>query len=120
MLLIRLCPQTGRLHDSWPLKVRHVTVKVTIRRGNETQTITARPGLGFQAICAKYKTGIDFDCRASDCGICAIKIISGAEALTPKTAAEEDFLKAMKADPDERLACQTRFLGDVEIAVDYL
>jgi hypothetical protein len=32
-----------------------VTVKVTIRRGNETQTITARPGLGFQAICAKYK-----------------------------------------------------------------
>jgi ferredoxin len=97
-----------------------MTVKVTIRRGNETQTITARPGLGFQAICAKYKTGIDFDCRASDCGICAIKIISGAEALSPKTAAEEDFLKAMKADPDERLACQTRFLGDVEIAIDYL
>jgi ferredoxin len=97
-----------------------VTVRVTIRRGNETQTITARPGLGFQAICAKYKTGIDFDCRASDCGICAIKIISGAEALSPKTAAEEDFLRAMKADPDERLACQTRFLGDVEIAIDYL
>lgn len=111
---------TGRVIAPRPLRARHMTVKVTIRRGKETQTITARPGLGFQAICAKYKTGIDFDCRASDCGICAIKIISGAEALSPKTAAEEDFLRAMKADPDERLACQTRFLGDVEIAIDYL
>jgi ferredoxin len=97
-----------------------MSVKITIRRGSETQTIQARSGLGFQAICARHNTGIEFDCRASDCGICIVKVIEGAEALSPKTVAEADFLRAMNADPDERLACQTRFMGDVEIAVDYL
>ena len=35
-----------------------------------------------------------------------------------KTDAEKDFLAAMRADPDERLACQTRILGDVRVEVE--
>lgn len=97
-----------------------MNVQVTIKCRNESQSITARRGLGFQAICAKHNTGIEYDCRASDCGICAIRILAGDGNLSPKTAAEADFLRAMAADPDERLACQTRVLGDVEIQVDYL
>ena len=95
-------------------------IDVVIKRGEVAQTISVRRGLGFQAICAKHSTGIEFDCRASDCGICAVKILSGQENLSPKTEAEADFLKAMKADDDERLACQARILGAVEVLVDYL
>ena len=40
------------------------------------------------------------------------------ENLSPYNAKEKDFLQAMRADPDERLACQTRIMGDVEICID--
>ena len=95
-------------------------VKVIIKSPQQTQTLQARRGLGFQALCARHKTGIEFSCRASDCGICAIKVVAGEDHLTPKTPAEADFLRAMKADDDERLACQTRIMGDVEVMIDYL
>jgi ferredoxin len=97
-----------------------MNVRLVIRRKGETREFDIRRGLGIQAVCAKAETGIEFDCRAADCGICAIKVISGAENLSPKTVREADFLQAMKADDDERLACQVRVLGDAEIEVDYL
>jgi ferredoxin len=97
-----------------------MNVKLTIENQSEISELSIRMGLGFQAVCAKEQTGIEFDCREADCGICSIKIISGAENLSPKTIAEDDFLKAMKADPDERLACQVRILGPVRIALNYL
>ena len=94
--------------------------QVTVRSNQGTQTIKTRMGLGFQAICARHQVSIEFDCRASDCGICAIKVLSGQENLSPKTPREADFLRAMAADDDERLACQVRVMGPVEIQVDYL
>jgi ferredoxin len=97
-----------------------MTVEIKLRRGTDTQCLSVRKGLGLQAVCARYSTGIEFDCRKADCGICAVKVISGADQLTPKTPAEDDFLKAMRADDDERLACQVRVLGDVELLADYL
>jgi len=42
---------------------------------------------------------------------------SGLENLTPPTVAEADFLKAMHADPHERLACQCRIMGPVTVQV---
>ena len=43
---------------------------------------------------------------------------SGMEHLSPAVGEEKDFLKAMHADADERLACQCRIMGDVEVVVD--
>jgi ferredoxin len=97
-----------------------MTVRLVIRRKGEKSQFEVRRGLGLQAVCAKAETGIEFDCRAADCGICVIKVTSGAESLSPKTTSEADFLKAMNADEDERLACQVRVFGDVEIETDYL
>jgi ferredoxin len=94
--------------------------KLVIRRKDTTQILSVRSGMGFQAVCAKEKTGIEFDCRAADCGICNIRILRGADKLSPPTLKEADFLKAMRAAPDERLACQVRIFGDVEIEIDYL
>lgn len=92
--------------------------KVTIQSRGSEQTHEVRDGLGFQALGARAGTPLEFDCREADCGICIMKVVRGSEHLSPPTPAERDFLKAMRADPDERLACQTRILGDVTILVE--
>jgi ferredoxin len=82
-------------------------------------TYELRRGLGFQALQVQNPGApLEFDCRGADCGICIMKVRSGAENLTPPTTEEADFLKAMRADPDERLACQCRILGDVEVELE--
>jgi ferredoxin len=92
--------------------------KVTIRTREGDKTYTIRDGLGFQALATSKPLPIEFDCRDADCGICIVKVVEGLENLSPPTVAEADFLKAMHADPDERLACQTRILGDVIVIPD--
>lgn len=75
-----------------------------------------RPGLGLQAIASKCpQLPVEFDCRKADCGICLVKVISGAEDLSPPNPSELDFLKAMRADEDERLGCQIRIFGSVHL-----
>ena len=91
---------------------------VTIVSGRDSKTFRIRVGLGFQALCAREKTKVEFDCREADCGICIVRVVEGLSHLSDKTDAERDFLTAMRADDDERLACQARILGDVRIIVD--
>lgn len=94
------------------------TAFVIIESQGEAKSYRIRAGLGFQALCAREKTAIEFDCREADCGICIVKVIAGLEHLNDKTDAERDFLAAMRADADERLACQVRILGDVRVQVE--
>lgn len=96
-------------------------VRMTVKCKDKVKTYDVRSGLSFQAVSAKEPDlGIDYDCRAADCGICSIRVLSGAESLSKKTIGEADFLTAMRADPDERLSCQVRIFGDVDIEIDYL
>lgn len=94
------------------------TVSITIHHKGEATRHALRKGLGIQALCLREKTPIEIDCREADCGICIVKVMSGAEHLSPMTHAEKDFLKAMHADPAERLSCQCRVHGDVELFVE--
>ncbi|MEM1367575.1 MAG: 2Fe-2S iron-sulfur cluster-binding protein [Cyanobacteria bacterium P01_H01_bin.15] len=48
------------------------------------------------------------------CGLCVVEIVSGSENLSPRTAAEERFLR--KKPASYRLACQTLVNGPVEVA----
>lgn len=97
------------------MKKSEVTI---IFNGTETKH-SIRSGLGFQALCARDKTPIEYDCRDSDCGICIFRVLKGEENLSAPEEKERDYLKALHADKDERLACQCRILGDVTIAVEY-
>lgn len=47
------------------------------------------------------------------CGTCRVTILEGAEHLSDRGAAETRVLKALKAEPDQRLACQSWAKGDV-------
>ena len=49
------------------------------------------------------------------CGTCLVTIVEGADHLTEQGAAETRVLKALKANPDQRLACQTWARGDVSV-----
>jgi adenylate cyclase len=47
------------------------------------------------------------------CGTCIVTVVEGAEHLSEKGAAETRVLQALKANPEQRLACQTWAKGDV-------
>ncbi len=93
------------------------TVKILWQGGE--QSFPLRRGLGLQVLGAKFKSPLEFDCRKADCGVCIVKVRENADNLSPVRFEERDFLKAMRADCDERLACQCRVLGDVSIEVEY-
>ncbi|MFW7377510.1 MAG: 2Fe-2S iron-sulfur cluster-binding protein [Oligoflexus sp.] len=90
---------------------------ITIRHGEESRQIPLRKGLGLQALGPSCPR-LEFDCRKADCGICIIMVQKGMESLSPPTAKEADFLRAMQALPSERLACQCRAFGDVEFEIE--
>lgn len=92
--------------------------KVIIKHEKGIKEYTVRKGSGFQALSAKHETPIEYSCRKADCGICIFKVVKGAEKLSPPTPKELDFLKAMRAEKEERLACQCNILGDVSIFLD--
>ena len=96
---------------------KHVNVKIS---HNGTSSVhQCRKGLGLQALCALENTPIEYDCRSADCGICVVSIHKGSKNLNPVGVKEKDFLKAMNAEDNERLACQCRVMGDVSIEVEY-
>jgi ferredoxin len=49
------------------------------------------------------------------CGTCLVTVVEGAEHLSEMGAAETRVLKALKANPDQRLACQTWARGDASV-----
>jgi len=92
---------------------------ITIKYKSKSTQHPLRSGLGLQALAAQVETPLEFDCRKSDCGICIVSVIEGAEFLSPPTDSEKDFLKAMHADANERLACQFRITGDATFEILY-
>ncbi len=108
-------PRLPLLAASWGKPLPNVTIE---NHRGERQTYPCRLGLGLQGLAAQVPTPIEFDCREADCGICIVRVLDGLANLSPHTKAEADFLKAMRADPDERLACQCRVMGDVSLKVE--
>jgi ferredoxin len=92
---------------------------IKIKFKDEEKEYELRNGLGFQALGVKCELPIEYDCRKADCGICIISVLEGIENLSKPTPSEADFLKAMRADDNERLACQCQVLGDVSVEVIY-
>jgi len=92
--------------------------RIHIHEQGQEKIYELRKGLGLQALSAGKASPLEFDCRKADCGICIMRVRAGMENLSEKTQAESDFLRAMRAQDDERLACQCRVFGDIEIEVE--
>ena len=94
-----------------------VKVSVDHREGNHVSE--ERYGLSLMAMAMKGSMPIEFDCKKADCGICILRVKAGHENLSPKTNSETDFLQAMQAEKDERLACQCRVFGDIHLINEF-
>ncbi len=91
-----------------PIEIQHKSV---------SERHELRHGLGLMALETQCPW-LEFDCRQADCGICVVKVIDGAQHLSPPSARESDYLQAMGAASNERLACQCRVFGPVQLLID--
>ena len=69
-------------------------------------------------LAASVKAGVPLNHRCGGharCGTCVVTVVEGAEHLSEMGNAETRVLKALKAGPDQRLACQTWARGDVAV-----
>ena len=89
--------------------------KVTITTDNKT--IEVPQNYAMIDMCEDHDTSILFGCRDGACGACMIRVLEGAEHLSAMKDDERDFLETMAAEPNERLACQCKVLGDVKVEV---
>jgi adenylate cyclase len=61
-------------------------------------------------LAASAKAGVPLNHRCGGharCGTCLVTVLDGVEHLSEKGTAETRVLAALKAAPDQRLACQT-------------
>lgn len=56
-----------------------------------------------------------FGCRTGICATCLVRVIAGQDSLPPVSEDEAEVLEIETEDPNCRLACQLRLLGDVTL-----
>jgi ferredoxin len=87
--------------------------KVTLKpRG---QVIRVKKGAALVDVADDHDTDLEFGCRDGICGTCIMTVLNGGENLSPMSVAEQDTLENFDAAPGQRLACQVKILGHVEI-----
>jgi ferredoxin len=80
--------------------------------------VQAPLGTSLQEIAEAAGADLTFGCRTGSCGTCRVRVAEGLRHCSTPGAEEREFLLALGAPADERLACQVRVQGDVDI--DYL
>lgn len=91
---------------------------ITIQREDGTLVSTCGEGDSLFDAGAKVSAGIDTSCVGKGtCGLCRVKILAGAEHLTPFTDEERKHLGNVYHITKVRLACRSRVSGDVTIQV---
>jgi ferredoxin len=53
------------------------------------------------------------------CARCAVRVLAGAERLSPETEEEGRQKRRNRIDPALRLACRAAAVGDVEVTAGY-
>jgi len=91
---------------------------LTLKTKSKQQQWTLESGTSLVELAERETTPLVFGCREADCGVCAVRVVDNPEGISPATQVEADFLKALHADPEERLGCQCRIIGDVTLFVD--
>lgn len=93
------------------LRLRGVTngqVRITYA-GKRPATFDADAGLTLLELARNNHVPHASVCRGRGrCGTCRVKVLSGAETLSPPSEIEAKVLAYWKAEPDERLACQVK------------
>ena len=92
--------------------------RVTIAGDGEPVVVEADAGTTLFEAGAKVAAGIDTACVGKGtCGLCRVKIIAGAENLTPFTDEERKHLGNVYHLTKVRLSCRCKISGDVTIEI---
>lgn len=95
----------------------------------ESRIVTFIP-LGTRAVARENETLLDAARRAGApignacgavgiCARCKVRVVDGAERLSPPTSIESRFGGQRGFAQDERMACQAVVLGECSITTDY-
>lgn len=87
----------------------------TVTFKTDNKTAEAQPGEPLMNICDRVQASVPFSCRNGICGTCIIKVNSGMENLSSPEEKEKNTLQMFGAGANNRLACQCKVNGDVEI-----
>ncbi len=91
---------------------------VTILTEAAPLVVEVPPGATLFEAGAKVAAGIDTSCVGKGtCGLCRVKIVSGAEHLSPYTDEELKHLGNVYHLTKVRLSCRTRVSGDVVVEI---
>ncbi len=91
---------------------------ITIHVEGEPRTVEVTPGSTLFEAGAKVGAGIDTACVGKGtCGLCRVKILSGAETLNPFTDEERKHLGNVYHITKVRLSCRT-LVGAGDVAIE--
>ncbi|MFO0555126.1 MAG: 2Fe-2S iron-sulfur cluster-binding protein [Polyangiaceae bacterium] len=93
-----------------------VAIEIVASDGSETVTAIAEPGARVLDLCDDTRAPVPFSCRGASCGVCRVRVESGAELLAPARSDERELLDLLERSPEARgptirLACQLRIIG---------
>ena len=92
--------------------------KITFK-GKVTGEIALEQELSLLSAASREALPLNHKCGGhARCGTCIVTVEEGQDRLTPMGGAETRILKILKAQPDQRLACQAWAQGDVACRVD--
>jgi ferredoxin len=84
----------------------------------DPRTVDVAPGTTLFDAGAKLGAGIDTACVGKGtCGLCRVKILSGAESLNPFTDEERKHLGNVYHITKVRLSCRTQ-VGTSDVAIE--
>jgi ferredoxin len=69
-------------------------------------------GLRLLDLAERGLIGVESSCRSASCGTCLVRVIEGAQHLSPLRPRERDLLEALADAATHRLGCQARLLYD--------
>lgn len=91
---------------------------VTIIVESEPRTVEVAAGTTLFDAGARLAAGIDTACVGKGtCGLCRVKILAGADSISPFTDEERKHLGNVYHITKVRLSCRTVVTGDVTIEV---
>jgi len=83
----------------------------TLRVARGTTLLDAARGAGLPMASACGAEGL--------CARCGVRVLAGADALSPETEAERRQKRRNRVDPALRLACRVWVSGEVEVTAGY-
>jgi ferredoxin len=93
------------------------TIRFTTSGHDVTVPAEDAEDLNLLRTAIKHGVGLPFRCASGQCGTDRVKVLEGAENLSPMRPREREALGEL-ADGPYRLACQTYVNGDVTVSWD--